>query len=333
LDKLRADTHDSGARLSEETSNVIPLFATRVAQAATLNPDEIKDIALLLDDDTLKVMGLKWQDKSKGVLEVTFRDGSAPQEPIFIQVSDLKEAQKNAPEGKVSIQDVMAIVNGKDQAIVNALDGLLTELKDKFAVLEINPQAFGNIHKDPTKLQQFLLEYAKKVNSAELARSGIRFIGSDEVAIQKAKRILNDLIQSYSLDDRFKGRILGETPQGASVIEITSPKAAINRQEGKHYAFLDTSQDGAYTFSIEYLVTAARIEVSKDKPLDERFVRATEELTGQTITNQKDLKDVLQGLADLATRLKYALKAIVPLELNAAVQFTKNMIRSLGQAA
>ena len=238
----------------------------------------------------------------------------------MVPISDLKETPKG-PEAKVSILDTMTIAKGEDQAVVRDLDGLLEELQDKTAVLDVDPSIF----KDPFMLEQFFLEYASKRQLSALKNSLIRLIGSDEVAIQRAKSILQKLNLSAVLTTT--------APEGSGVAELTTPDRynPSQRDSTKNYVFLDTSKEGAYTFFWEYLATAARIDLSKE--LDERFIQATKTLTGLNDVERSELKATLQGLANRDILLKYAIRAIVPLDYNTALQFTKNMIRALGQAA
>ena len=322
LADTKQGTKDAGRRTP--ALNLVPsalsnLFAGRVAyaQAANIGVNDIQNIALLLDDHSLQVMGLKWHDSGRQVLEV-INPGSTT--PVLIPIADLKVTPEGL-EAKVSTLDTKTIVMGKDQAVVRDLDGLLEELKDKTAVLDIDPSIFKN----PFMLEQFFLEYASKRNLPVLKNSRIRLLGGDSIASRQAREILNGLKLSFVLTTT--------APEGAGVAELTTPDRykPSQRDALKNYVFLNTTKDGAYTFFMEYLVTAARIDLSQE--LDDRFIQATKTLTGLDQVDRTELKDSLEGLADPDVLLKYAIRAIVPLDFNTALQFTKNMLRALGQAA
>jgi hypothetical protein len=220
----------------------------------------------------------------------------------------------------------MALVLTAESSVTRSLGELPNELGEAPVTL--------NVHTDVVKgsrLAQFALTFLRDSREPYMRNVTVRFTG-DAREVQKTGARLSGLVQTYPKLSSVLPRFVSEVPQGSSQVEIMDPTAFGSRLSNHIYLFTDTRTEGAGFFSFDYAVSTGRMDFSSAAVLDNRYLAATEDLLGFAVV-VKELKEVRQGLADLASRIKHALKVVLPLAYEALIQWDKNTLARLGRAA
>jgi hypothetical protein len=215
--------------------------------------------------------------------------------------------------------------------VVNALDGYLGNFDQSQGVyLVLDLSAYGNIAIDSSRFDLSVLQLATDLLKSPFGTNVLLSIqGEDAKAIEFAEARLRELAKAYPAIAKILGRFVKEAPEAYSNVYITAPSLA---RANERNIYVDPKATGPVLVPTSYLLAVGRTDFSK--PLDERLTSAASTLYGFDVTRVAgEFRDVTQGLADIFTRTRYALKEIIPLDPLGWVQVIRNRLRILGQAA
>jgi glyceraldehyde 3-phosphate dehydrogenase len=301
------------------------LQGTALAQGLSPSATE-KTITVLLEPHQLATFGMQIR-KTNGREILVVNTGTGVSY-LGLSPQFSSEGKITSVEVKLTVSDVSTLVSGRNQSVRMELDGLLNVNMNQGVVVAIDPVLFPDQALFDMAVLTFVAESARPDRKKVVAL----FRSVDPQTVETAVARLLELHRAYPrLAAKIASLFVTDVPQDYKVALVTTPENAVVLRSDilAPHKKLERGEFAVPNFDID--VVAART-VDKDKNLDERLVRAYKVLVGFDVV-PGELKSVLLKSAAYALLEKYALKAIAKIGLNEYFQITRNMIRSLGQAA
>jgi hypothetical protein len=229
-----------------------------------------------------------------------------PVRRFALKLQNSSETKDASAESSLSLEDLRQLDRDAYGKVSALLDGVESNTEEPL-IVKIDPALV------PNRLYlEYLAAAVRDEREKPYGRNVTFVFESDDAPAGFLKKMPEDLKNTrvVSLADALKSGIAGQ---------VNIPAMKWNEGDVPPLRAL-----------IKLSIHAGRVDLQN---IPQGFRGAYEVLAGQALPDNATLRSILEGPADVSLRVRFALKPLVKVSLNQAVQFFRNMAKMLAQSA